>query len=266
MSKTVQRIVAALVGVTLLSWGIFSLAVSRKLIEDLDIYTGALKLVQPAVDPVFEVKADSPFIERVVSMYQYYENEKGEIDTDFFSSKRSVPQKKGQTTYENPSFPEDLQNNIFYGDVTIGEQNIHLGEEFLLKFSLENYRDFENEAKINKLAGISNNSKRADFHLVDGEYYTNGEEDAWKVGDIKVFWLVMDPEDFAESYTAAGQLQDNTLIAKDTAFEFLYDQELSAEEIQERFSEENLKSAIILMVIGIVIIVLALIPRKKKVY
>lgn len=264
MSKTLQRIVAALIGVMLLIWGFFALAVSRKLIEDLDICTGAIKVVEPAVDPLFDVKADSPFLERVVSMYQYYENEQAEIATDFFSSKKMIPQKKGQPSYENPDFPEDIQSEIFYGDLTIGEDNIHLGEEYLLKFSMDHYPDFEDEITIRQLKNIPENTKRKDFHLVEGGYYTNGEPDAWKVGDIKIYWLAMDPADFAESYTAAGQVQENKLEPMDTAYEFLYDRALSASEIQEKFSAENRTSVVILIALGLAIIVLAILPRKHR--
>jgi hypothetical protein len=266
MGKTAQRVVAALIGVMLLIWGIFSLAVSRKLIEDLDIYTGALEVVQPACDPEFGVKADSPYLERVVAMYQYYENKDGGVDTGFFTTKQSVRQKKNQPAYENPAFPENIQNEIFYGEVTIGDQKIFLDPVFLLKFSLDKYADFEDENKSHVVEDISDTGEVDGFHLVDGEYYTNGKENDWQVGDLKVYWLAMDPHDFADTYTAAGQLQANKLGAKDTAYEFLYDRELTSEEIQDRFAEENQTSAIILLVLGAAIIVLAIIPRKNKVY
>ncbi|MDO5015512.1 MAG: hypothetical protein Q4E09_00635 [Eubacteriales bacterium] len=253
-----KRIIATIVSVLLIMLGVHSLSLSKQGVGELDIYSGPLKLISNAYDPDFDIEVESPFLKREVEMYQFYENKQGFIKTDFF------PEKVIGDNFINPDFPSDIKNAIFYGDVTIGNENIHLDEGFLEKFSFSSYVDFSKENIIYQVTGLPDIGEVKGLHLVDTSYYTDGTAKKWEVGDILVTWEAMDPSDFASTYTAAGQLEGDKLVAKDSASEFFYDQELTAEEIAKKYENSSFYAAIFFIGLGVVILLITYIPGKAK--
>lgn len=215
MKKLTKHIIGIVIGILLCVWGGYAFSQGVNGPGELDVITGKLELIAPAYDPDFDVEVDSPFLKRNVEMFQYYRDARGYLDMDFFSTPQSVSYEKDKQNANNPPFPDDVKKAIFYGDVVIGEDRIHLAKDFLEKFSYGSYVQFKKDTPLYQVVGLDGGDEVMGLHPEFDEYYTNSYSELWHVGDIRVDWQVMNPVDFAPIYTAAGQLDGDTLRVKD---------------------------------------------------
>ena len=258
MKNLTKYIIAIIIGILLLAWGAYTFSLGVEGPGELDVITGKLELIAPAYDAEFDIEMDSPFLKRNVEMYQYYEDGHGYLNYGFFPDHKTVPKGDRILEYKNPPFPNTVKKAMFYGDVVIGEDKVHLAKEFLEKFSFESYVNFKEDNTLYQVVGLDGGDEVKGLHPEADEYYTNSYSDEWEIGDLMVYWQVVDPEDFAVVYTAAGRLEGDTLQRADNGSVFFYDHEMSAEEIAENFQKGNKTVGVVLMAIGIALIVLFL--------
>lgn len=265
----------ALIGVLLIVWGFVTFGKSETGPGELALFTGSLELVEGAEDPLFDIYVDSPVLIRKVEMYQNYTDSAGYVQQDFFDSKKTVLEKDlndsyakdASSFYKNPSFPSDMKSEVFYGKVRIGDEDIYLSEEYLHKFSMGSYIDFEKENRHQAISGLEDGPRVKDLVPYDDYSYATVGGRYWEVGDLLVTWYGYDPADFAEVYTAAGDLEGDIIGPKEDSYSFFYDKILTLEEIDQQFRSRMYKTGIGLGVVGGLVLILSaffFIKARKK--
>ncbi len=246
-----KKYILVVIGILLLAWGAYTFSRGVQGPGELDVITGKLELVGSAYDPDFEIEMDSPFLKRNVEMFQYYEDGNQDVAYGFFPDHQTVPKRDRLFEYKNPPFPDTVKADMFYGDVVIGKDKVHLDKKFLKTLSYKSYVNFDKENKLYLVDGLDGWIEVAGFHPELDEYYTNSDTDEWEVGDIKIYWQVGDPEDFAPVYTAAGRLEGDSLLVPEDVPVFFYDREVSAEEIIGNYKTSNKTIGVVMLVIGL---------------
>lgn len=263
MSK--KRIVLLIVSALLIIFGIYTMNLSDEGPDDIEVYTGKLTLLEGAEDQEFGIKVDSPILIRKVEMYQYYKfNEKLRKR---FSDKHEPQVKmeifKKERIFKNPAFPSEPKAEVFCGKVKIGDSNLLLSDEILEKFSLKKYVNFETQPEKLEVSGLKNGKKVFDLVPIDDNTYSNSVDGDWDVGDLRVTWYSIDLDDLADVYTAAGIVKDGVIGEKDYAV-YIYDREISKDEIVSNSSSNNKTAGIGLIAVGLIGVVICLIPLFKK--
>ena len=266
MSK--KRIVFLVLSVFLFIFGIYTFNLGKKGPGDMEVYTGKLTLLEGAVDSDFGIKVDSPILIRKVEMYQYVEKEKAPnaVRKGFYDKHKpeiKITKKNTEHIYKNPEFPSEPKAQIFYGKVKIGDGDLLLSDEMLEKFSFDSYINFEKQPKKLEVSGLKNGKKALDLVPIDDYTYSNSVDGVWDVGDLRVTWYTIDPKDLADVYTAAGTVKDG-VIGDGEGLVYIYDREISKEEIVSEFSNGNKKLGIGLIVVGLIGAVICLIPLFRK--
>lgn len=263
MSK--KRIVLLIVSALLIIFGIYTMNLSDEGPGDIEVYTGKLTMLEGAEDSDFGIKVDSPILIRKVEMYQYYKfNEK--LRKDFFDKhqpKIKMEIFKKERIFKNPAFPSEPKAEVFCGKVKIGDSDLLLSDEILEKFSLEKYVNFETQPEKLEVSGLKNGKKVFDLVPIDDNTYSNSVDGDWDVGDLRVTWYSIDLDDLADVYTAAGVVKDGVIGEKDHAV-YIYDREISKDEIVSNSSVDNKTAGIGLIAVGLIGAVICLIPLFKK--
>ncbi len=265
MRRYVKYIAGAIIGVLLIVWGVVTFGKSESGPGRLEIFTGSLELVEGAEDPLFDIYVDSPILIRKVEMYQNYTDSAGYVQQDFFDSKKTVLErdlndsyaKDASSLYKNPPFPGDMKSEVFYGKVRIGDEDIFLSDKYLHKFSLGSYIDFEKDNRHQAVSGLEDGPRVKDLVPLDDYSYATVGGRYWEVGDLLVTWYGYDPADFAEVYTAAGDLEGNIIGPKGDSYSFFYDKILTLDEIDEQFRSRMYKTGIGLGLVGGLVLILS---------
>ena len=266
MSK--KRIIFLVLSALLLIFGIYTFNLGRKGPGDIEAYTGKLTLLEGAHDSDFDIKVDSPILIRKVEMYQYVEKEKASntVREDFYDKHKpeiKITKNEKEYIYKNPKFPSEPKAEIFYGKMKIGDTDLLLSDEILEKFSFDSYINFEKQPKILNVSGLKNGKKTLNLVPIDDYTYSNSVDGVWDVGDLRVTWYTIDPNELAEVYTAVGVVKDGVIGDGDGIVE-IYDREISKDEIVSNFSNGNKKLGIGLIAVSSLAVVICLIPLFKK--
>lgn len=258
MSK--KHIIAVIFGVLIIAFGIYTITLSVKGPGDIEVYTGTLNLEEGAEDTDFDIYVDSVILMRKVEMYQYVREGKDVIID--FSEKSEGTIIVDDVEYENPKFPKIPRSKIFYGKVTIGDSGLYLSDGILKKFSLNNYINFDDQPDKLPVSGMAEKDMYFGLEPIDDFTYASPGE-YWEIGDLRVTWYGIDPEDLAPIYTGAGGVKDGMLGDPDFIQE-IYDKEMTKEAIVDKYKSGNKGVGIGLIFFGIVVIAYGTSPKWKK--
>ena len=171
-------------------------------------------------DPMFDISVHTPVLVREVEMQQWAEFERteqrkaadGEMEDEtvysydkIWSSSLIDSNKFRRTTgHENPaSMP--YENEIFIGNARIGE--FYLSEEQMKKI----------QRKANTLVMDLSEEDAERYNLkINGEYYTDVEDNNAKIGDIRISFLYVDQDTLSEATILAKQ-SSNTFFEGGTS-------------------------------------------------
>ena len=131
--KTINKILIIIGLLLLIVGGFFT---GKNLLKALDIVEysgddattkqvlvkGSLNVKEGACDPLLDIKTESPILIRNVEMVQWYKDENG-VRMVLANYPLESFEDNG-ITYTNPSFPEDLNNVVFYGKTTVGDTGL----------------------------------------------------------------------------------------------------------------------------------------------
>lgn len=261
-----KRIIWLVVSLLVVVFGIYTLNLSQKGPGEMEACTGALTVLEGARDPDFGISVDSPVLIRKVEMYQYVSHGSQTVTTDFSNNheaSQTVKELGQERTLHNPMFPDEPKAKVFCGKVEIGDSGLLLSEKLLNKFSLINYVDFDRQPAKLPVSGLADGPRVFDLEPLDDYTYATPGGDYWEVGDLRVTWYAVDPDDFAEVYTAVGAVEDGVIGAEDHVC-WIFDREVDPEDVIERFGTRNLWTGIGLIAVGAVAAVICLLPVLRK--
>ncbi len=274
MKKGIIFIILAIISVIVASSGFRA---AKRGVGDMEMVKGELHVEEGAADEDFQIQTDAALLLRTVEMFQYVKSDISEYsyDTGFYEKHMpNVTVKTGsdnEKTYHNPSFPENLKSETFCGKVLLGDSGLYVADKLLKKISLNSYIDFKNEHYIERLQDLPADGGEAfGLTLYDGFYADKPDgwspSDGWKVGDIRVkYYTVMPEEDM--TYTVAGDVNGNVIgegQGDNVSYIYDYDTDKTVEEIANDFETSNRRIgiggsvfAVLFMALGVISIVRA---------
>lgn len=157
-------------------------------------YSGKITSNSGAVDDYFGVAVDSPILIRNVEMVQYHKNNKDEVEKVFANY-----QIESFDGYENPQFPTNFTNKVFYNNLLI--DGITLSDEVVSAII------YGAKAKFIKLEDLPTDKCEENNLLYRDGYYFTASND-WEVGDIRISYEYLDT---GISYSLTGEVKDNIM-------------------------------------------------------
>ncbi len=273
---TVKKGIVIIFGILFIIWGIYTFSRGSAGIGEIDVYSGALNIIDGAEDEYFDIFVDSPVLIREVQMYQYVKDNKGHgslypnatvvastDEEDVYVKKAFVAEEKPdikgndittglEVLYENPSFPEEIREQTFCGTVSIGDEGILLSDEMIEKLGYEDYVDFKDKPQLYS-APIPSNDDISNLNVDNAPVYFSGDIEKPQIGDIMVSWYTIEPIELKEEYTAGGVLSENVLQPHEEGI-FFYDYRKTKDEISEQFETGNKGVGIGILIVGLVMI------------
>lgn len=149
----------------------------------------------PARDDRFGIEIDSPILIREVEMVQYYQNENGEVELAF--ANYPIESTEG---YQNPDFPKDIQNEVFYSD-DIKFAGYNLSEDIINAIA---YSDIEKK-EIKELQA----SDSLEDNLVCSGNALVSASNEWQLGEIRITYRCVDP---SKEYSIRSSLKGKEII------------------------------------------------------
>ncbi len=237
--------ICTLVGVAAVITAVAGFGAAIGGVGDMELARGKFIVEAGAVDPDFGIETDGVILVRKVEMYQYKEDPSIDYyDTGFYEEHMpsfTIKKRDRDVTYSNPEFPEDMKTKVFCGKVLLGDSGLYVADEMLEKFNLESYVDFKNEHTLERVTDLPvDRGNSYGLTLYDG-YYANGSE-SWEIGDLKVTFYVLMPEDDMV-YTVAGDVHDGVIgegREDNKAFIYDYENDFTSEDIAKKFGRQNL--------------------------
>lgn len=263
---SVKRILVLILALLLVVWGVHTIGLANSGPGDVQACSGALKVLEGATDPDFDIYVDSPVLIRKVEMYQYLSKDSQTVTTDFserHEASQKVEEFGQERTLSNPLFPSEPKATVFFGKVEIGDSGLLLGNELLNKFSLGSYVDFERQPRKLPVSGLADRGSVFGLKPLDDYTYATPGGEYWEVGDLRVTWYAVDPNDFADLYTAIGVV-DQGVIGDEDHPSWIFDRAVDAADVVEDFSTGNRTTGIVLIAVGVVAAAICLLPVLKK--
>lgn len=171
---------------------------------------GRPELVKKSADPATGVEADGFVLIRNVEMYQYI-IESDKVIKDFSSAQKENITGDGGEKYENPAFPEELQNAVFIGEAKLGE--FEISPKFLVTMAEEN-PFMTKEYEYKEIDNLPDLKGKMNLKVSDG-YYTDGDPENPQIGDIRVSYSYL-PVSEIDSLTLFG-VQQNGAVGTESA-------------------------------------------------
>lgn len=165
-------------------------------------------------DPLTGVTVEGLILRRNVYMYQY-EIENDTVMKEYLPYQQENIEGDGGEKYENPEFPEDLDNAVIIGDAVVGEYRVN--KRFLSELNSESFSD--EDAYVFK--GIK-------LPVFDNKYglkpttegYKNQTKEKPQIGDIKIVYDYL-PSENVEDITFFG-IQKDGYIGTDSKNDICY--------------------------------------------
>lgn len=262
-----KRVVFLIVALLLVVWGVYTLKRTGEDPGDIRAATGPIRVLEGAKDPDFGISVDSPVLIRKVEMYQYVLRG-NTVSKDFSETHepdQTVTEFGSERRLSNPLFPSEPKSKVFCGSAEIGDSGLLLSEELLKTLGFGSYINFSSQPGKLPVA-VGDGGKVFGLVPIDDMTYGTGGGDYWEVGDLRVTWYMVDPEDLAEVYTAVGVVQDG-VIGDGEHMSALYDREVDRDAAVEEYVTGDRKAGIGLIAVGAVVSVICLLPvfpGKKK--
>lgn len=199
------------------------------------LVNGRINVVNAPVDRATGITCNGLLLVRNVEMYQYYISG-DEVYKGFKGYQVSDISGKHKEKYNNPDFPEDFKREIYIATATIGDNGMVIDENYLSAiYKGASFIESPAEAKI-----LDNIDLPGFVSCGDG-YYTNADPDDFKIGDIRVRYEYIEPQQNQE-YTISGVQNGDMITYDEAAFSGIADKVLDVNEYAKSQGTEHTKS------------------------
>ena len=224
------------------------------------ITNGRISFGKGASDPMFGIETDSLILIRTVEMYQYMDDEAGNV-TEGFSTEHEILSSLG---LQNPPFPQQLKSEVFIAeDIRIGSQ-LGLSPEYAKKFALDSYSFLSGDYPLEDFTELPYMEMSGpELTSFNGFYASPGS--SWEIGDLKVSYRVLDAGSLGE-FTAVGRQHSGILVPNGPQCG-IYDRPVSAAELFPSLTDAARTVFIICASAGSLLVMLSVIlfaAKRKK--
>ena len=256
-----KRILWLVVALLLIAWGANTLRLSAQGPGEIEAYSGCLRVLEGAADPAFGIRTDSPVLIRCVEMWQYVK--RGNTVTEEYSETHEPEQKVTEFGTErvlrNPLFPEELKGRTFCGRVAIGDSGMLLSDRLTETLGYSGYVNFERQPGKFRVSGLKDGGEALGLRPIDDETYASTDAEWPEIGDLRVTWLAVDPDELAETYTAIGVTEQGVIGDEDHPV-WLFDRLTDKETVAGEYASGNRVTGIVLIAVGAAAAAICLIP------
>ena len=254
--------VPLLFGIIALIFVFAGFAAGSRDLSDMSLVSGDITVVSGAIDDEFGVSTDAPVLMRVVEMNQYVKTSDSSYKTEYSDHREPSIEVKGYK-YNNPGFPSITNPKFFYGEATIGEDNLKISDELLSKFSFSSYIYFEDSYRGEDYYLPEKFEDRTGNDLVIRDGMIQSNDSAYDVGHIRIMYYTGVPKE-GKKYSIYGNIEGDT-IGNDS-ISAIYDKAMDSSELEalnEDFAKGNNTVGIVALIVSIVCFAIAFIKIKN---
>lgn len=212
--------------------------------------SGKPVVVSNPVDTLTGVSADGYVLVRTVEMYQY-NIQNDTVYKMFLEYQNDNIEGKNGELYENPVFPDNIKNAVFFADAKLENTGIRISESYL--DALYNKESMVSDAvSCEKLENITVQGYK---DCGDG-YFTKADSQNWQIGDIRITYKYI-PADSIESITICGMMKNGSITPENAAVSCVCDSVKSAQDIQSLIKGDYDTAAKGLVFFGVVEVLIA---------
>lgn len=146
------------------------------LLMNYKIISGKISYSNKPVDEKFNVTVDSPILIRNVEMVQFNKAENGEVEKVFANYEIG-----SFGNYENPKFPEDIKNEVYYCDLSINDYAL----------SQKIVKEIAYDEKVEKIR-LENLPEIDDPNFIKLDDYYVSASNEWQIGELRISYYYID--------------------------------------------------------------------------
>jgi len=238
-------------GIIALVFVVAGFAAGNRDLSDMTIVSGDISVNEGAVDDEFGVSTDAPVLMRVVEMNQYVKTSDTSYNTEYADHRLPSVELKGYR-YDNPGFPSITNPKFFYGEATIGDENLKISDELLSKFSFESYIYFDDSYRGEDymLPRFFEDKTGNNLVVSDGMIQSYGSP--YDVGHIRIIYYTGKPKEDRQ-YSVYGNIEGDTIGTE--SISAIYDKPMDISDLQglnNDFSKSNTRVGIVASIIAII--------------
>ena len=219
-------------------------------LSDMTVVSGNITVNRGAVDDEFGVVTDAPVMMRVVEMNQYVKTSDTSYKTEYSDHHEPSVEVKGYK-HVNPGFPGITNPKFFYGEATIGDEELKISDELLSKFTFETYIYFDDSYSGEDYTLPDNFVDPTGNDLVVSGGMIQSYGSSQEVGHIRIRYYTGTPK-ADRQYSVYGNIEGDT-IGTDS-ISAIYDKAMDLSDLQklnDDFSKGNTKVGIVALIIAI---------------
>ncbi|MDO4189402.1 MAG: hypothetical protein Q4D29_10480 [Lachnospiraceae bacterium] len=238
-------------GIIALIFVVAGFSAGNRDLSDMSLVSGDITVTRGAVDDEFGIVTDAPVMMRVVEMNQYVKTSDKSYTTEY-ADHRLPSVELGNYRYSNPGFPNITNPKFFYGEATIGDENLKISDELLSKFTFESYIYFEDSYRGEDYAFPRFFEDTTGNNLVVSDGMLQSDGSPYDVGHIRIRYYTGMPKKGRE-YSVYGNIDGDT-VGTDS-ISAIYDKpmdENSLEKLNDEFSKGNKKVGVVALIVAIV--------------
>ena len=249
-------------GIIALIFVIAGFAAGNRDLSDMTLVSGEITVTNGAVDDEFGVVTDAPVMMRVVEMNQYVKTSDTSYKTEY-ADHRLPSVELGNYKYTNPGFPSITNPKFFYGEATIGDEELIISDELLSKFTFESYIYFDDSYRGEDYTFPRFFEDKTGNNLVVMDGMLQSDDSPYDVGHIRIKYYTGVPKE-GKKYSIYGNIEGDT-IGNDS-ISAIYDKAMDSSELEtlnEDFSKGNNTVGIVALIVSIVCFAIAFIKIKN---
>lgn len=262
LEKVWEAKVPLIFGIIALIFVIAGFAAGNRDLSDMTLVSGDITVTKGAVDDEFGIVTDAPVMMRVVEMNQYVKTSDTSYKTEY-ADHRLPSVELGNYKYTNPGFPGITNPKFFYGEATIGDEELKISDELLSKFTFESYIYFDDSYRGEDYTFPRFFEDKTGNNLVVMDGMLQSDDSPYDVGHIRIKYYTGVPKE-GKKYSIYGNIEGDT-IGNDS-ISAIYDKAMDSSELEtlnEDFSKGNNTVGIVALIVAIVCFVIAFIKIKN---
>ena len=251
LGKIWEAKVPLIFGIIALVFVIAGFAAGNRDLSDMTLVSGDITVIKGAVDDEFGIVTDAPVMMRVVEMNQYVKASDTSYRTEY-ADHRLPSVELGDYKYNNPGFPSITNPKFFYGEATIGDDNLKISDELLSKFTFESYIYFDESYRGDDYSFPRFFEDKTGNNLVVMDGMLQSDDSPYDVGHIRIKYYTGVPKE-GKKYSIYGNVEGDTIGVD--SISAIYDKPMDdskLEELNNEFSKSNTKVGIVALIIAIV--------------
>jgi len=231
-------------------------AAGNRDLSDMTVVSGDILVTRGAVDDEFGVTTDAPVMMRVVEMNQYYKSSENSYKTEY-SDHHEPSVEIGGYRYVNPGFPGITNPQFFYGEATIGDDELKISNELLSKFTFESYIYFDESYRGEDYSLPSSFKDPTKNNLVVRDGMLQSDDSPYEVGHIRILYYTGTPQE-NRKYSVYGNIDGDTIGTE--SISAIYDRQMDADDLEilnEEFARSNNTVGIVALIVAVICFTIA---------